>query len=54
MFPVGVAQKAAEAFQARGASIEYRELPDRAHVFPQDEAAPTLDWFLGTEGAKVS
>lgn len=54
MFPVGVAQKAAEAFEARGARIEYRELPDRAHVFPQDEAAPTLDWFLGTAGAQKS
>jgi phospholipase/carboxylesterase len=46
MFQVDMAQMAVEAFQARNANIVYSELPDRAHVFPQDEAAPTLNWFL--------
>lgn len=46
MFEVGMARMAAEAFKTRNARLTYRELPDRAHVFPQDEAAPTLDWHL--------
>jgi len=46
MFHVDMARAAAEAFERRGAPLTYVELPDRAHVFPQDEAAPTLDWFL--------
>ncbi|MEQ9122517.1 MAG: phospholipase, partial [Alphaproteobacteria bacterium] len=47
MFHVDMARAAAEAFERRGAPIAYVELSDRAHVFPQAEAAPTLDWFLG-------
>lgn len=46
MFSVDVARQAAEALQGKGAAVTYRELPDRAHVFPQDEANPTLEWFL--------
>lgn len=46
MFQIDVARSAAEAFRRRNARLTCRELPDRAHVFPQDEAAPTLDWFL--------
>ncbi len=46
MFDVDIARQAAAAFERHGAPLTYRELPDRAHVFPQDEAAPTLDWFL--------
>jgi len=49
MFQVEMAREAAAAFEARKAPMSYIELPDRAHVFPQDEAAPTLEWFLNTQ-----
>ncbi len=54
MFPVETARMAAEAFRGKGARFDYRELPDRAHVFPQDEAQPVLDWFLGTDDAHAA
>jgi phospholipase/carboxylesterase len=47
MFPVDVARTAAAAFREAQAPVIYRELADRAHVFPEDEVGPTLDWFLG-------
>ncbi len=46
MFQIDVARMAAEAFRGREARLVYRELPDRAHVFPQDECLPALEWFL--------
>jgi len=54
MFPVETARMAAEAFRGKGARFDYRELPDRAHVFPQDEAPSVLDWFLGTDDAHAA
>lgn len=50
MFPVEVARTAKQAFEEKGANLSYVELPDRAHVFPQDQAAPTIDWFLERSG----
>jgi len=46
MFSVDLARQAAEALRGRGAAVDYNELSDRAHVFPEDEAGPTLNWFL--------
>jgi len=47
MFAIDMARTAAAAFQSKSAQIEFHELPDRAHVFPADQTAATLDWFLG-------
>lgn len=46
MFEIDMARTAAAAFQSKGADIDFHELPDRAHVFPVDQTAATLDWFL--------
>jgi len=46
MFPIELAHQAKEAFRASGAHITFVELTDRSHVFPQDEASSTLNWFL--------
>jgi phospholipase/carboxylesterase len=46
MFPIELAHQAKECFRASGADITFVELTDRSHVFPQDEASSTLDWFL--------
>ncbi len=47
MFAIDMARTAAAAFQSKFAKIDFHELPDRAHVFPVDQTAATLDWFLG-------
>jgi phospholipase/carboxylesterase len=47
MFAIDMARTAAAAFQSKSAQIDFHELPDRAHVFPVDQTASTLDWFLG-------
>ena len=47
MFPVELARRADEMFQAVGARIVYREVADLAHVFPRDEIGALVDWFLG-------
>ena len=46
MFPVEMARRAAEMFQAVGARITYREVANLAHVYPRDENAALVDWFL--------
>ncbi len=46
MFPIELAHQAKESFRASGAHITFVELTDRSHVFPQDEASSTLNWFL--------
>ncbi len=49
MFPIDVAHIAEDAFRSKSARLTFIELEDRAHVFPQDEAACTIDWFLNGE-----
>jgi hypothetical protein len=44
-----VAHIAEDAFRSKSARSTFIELEDRAHVFPQDEAACTIDWFLNGE-----
>lgn len=48
MFPVEMARRAAEMFQAVGARVVYREVADLAHVYPRDENSALVDWLLAT------
>lgn len=46
MFAIDMARTAAAALQSKSVRIDFHELPDRAHVFPADQTAATIDWFL--------
>ena len=46
MFPVAMARTARDALTAAGAHVTYREVADLSHVYPRDENAGMLDWFL--------
>jgi phospholipase/carboxylesterase len=46
MFPVDVAQMAAQVVGAAGARVTYREIADLSHTWPVEETARILDWFL--------
>ena len=48
MFPVELAQTAQRMLTFIGTRLTYREVPDLAHVYPRDENAALLDWFLDT------
>jgi phospholipase/carboxylesterase len=45
MFPVQVAQMAAEELEKAGASLVYREIEDLSHTYARDENARILEWF---------
>ena len=46
MFPVGMAQEAAQTFRAAGANVTLTEIDDLAHTYPQEHNAALIDWFL--------
>ncbi|MEM7411784.1 MAG: phospholipase [Myxococcota bacterium] len=45
MFPVSLAQGAAEELRKAGADLTYREIPDLSHTYPRDENDALLRWF---------
>ena len=45
MFPVKVAQAAHDALVAGGAQVEYREIADLSHTYPNDENDRIIDWL---------
>ncbi|MYG11446.1 MAG: phospholipase, partial [Gammaproteobacteria bacterium] len=47
MFPVEVAQAAHDALVAGGAQVEYREIADLSHTYPNDENDRIIDWLMG-------
>lgn len=49
MFPVERAQSGQRMLAHVGAALTYREVPDLAHVYPRDENAALVDWFLKTQ-----
>jgi phospholipase/carboxylesterase len=51
MFPVGMARTAQRVLASAGAAVEYREVADLSHAWPNDEQAGILDWFLGSPAA---
>ena len=46
MFPVQMARDARDALRARGARLEYREIADLSHTYPDEENPRILDWLL--------
>lgn len=48
MFPAVMAQQARETFEAAGARVTYREIPDLSHTYPRDENPKILDWLTHT------
>lgn len=48
MFPAVMAQQARETFEAAGARVTYREIPDLSHTYPRDENPKILDWLTNT------
>ena len=46
MFPVQNARDARDALRARGARVEYREIADLSHTYPNEENPRILDWLL--------
>ena len=47
MFPAEVAQTAHTALAAGGALVEYREIADLSHTYPNDENDRLIDWLMG-------
>ena len=45
MFPVSVAQEANTALSAAGAKVEYREIENLSHTYPQEENPAILRWL---------
>ena len=48
MFPVNVAQEAAEALTMAGARVTYREIPDLPHCYPREINPDLLTWLADT------
>jgi phospholipase/carboxylesterase len=46
MFPVQMAREAERHFQAAGAAVTYREIPDLSHAYGADLSGMILDWLL--------
>ena len=46
MFPVSVAQEANAALSSAGAKVEYREIANLSHTYPQEENPRILNWLL--------
>lgn len=46
MFPLEIAESAAQAFKDKGASVVYRPIDDLSHTYPREENARIMDWFL--------
>ena len=46
MFPVAMAQAASNALADEGAVVEYRELADLSHTYPNDENNRIIDWLF--------
>jgi len=53
MFPVSTARTAQRALTAAGAQVTYREIADLSHVWPREEGARIIDWFLGGRAASA-
>ena len=53
MFPVFTARTAQRALTAAGAQVTYREIADLSHVWPREEGARIIDWFLGGRAASA-
>jgi phospholipase/carboxylesterase len=45
MFPVTMARDAERYFQAAGAAVTYREVPDLSHTYPGDMSGAMLEWM---------
>lgn len=48
MFPVAMAQEAAQALTAAGANVTYREIADLSHTYPRELNADLLAWLDAT------
>ena len=46
MFPVSVAQEANAVLSSAGAKVEYREIANLSHTYPQEENPRILNWLL--------
>ncbi|MEE8079232.1 MAG: hypothetical protein V3T18_09565, partial [Pseudomonadales bacterium] len=46
MFPVDMARTARDALTVAGAAVEYREIKDLSHTYPQEQNEAILDWML--------
>jgi phospholipase/carboxylesterase len=46
MFAVDMARTARDALTAAGAAVEYREIEDLSHTYPQEQNEAILDWML--------
>ncbi|MEQ9143168.1 MAG: phospholipase [Parvibaculaceae bacterium] len=55
MFPPDIARTAYRALAGAGADIVYREIGDLSHIYPREENARIMDWFLdGTRPPEAS
>jgi len=45
MFPVSMAQEAAQTLAAAGAAVTYREIGDLSHTYPREMNSEILDWL---------
>ena len=46
MFPVDMARSARDTLSAAGAAVEYREIEDLSHTYPQEQNEAILDWLF--------
>lgn len=46
MFPIDMARSAAQTLSAAGARVEYREIDDLSHTYPQEENPKIADWLM--------
>ena len=45
LFPVTLAQEAAQVLEEAGAELVYRELEDLSHTYPREENVRIIEWF---------
>jgi phospholipase/carboxylesterase len=45
MFPVSLAQEAAQVLEDAGADLVYREIADLSHTYPREENARLIEWL---------
>ena len=46
MFPIEMARGAAQALEAAGAAVTYREIDDLSHTYPSDMNGAMLEWLV--------
>ena len=51
MFAVDLARTVNTVLTAAGAAVEYREIADLSHTYPNAENGTIVDWFLGSGSA---